>query len=136
MNFLQPDVRKKGSFFLGAPPSLSGNGFRQGTKAACRSSTTIQRDVCAFFGANTQVAILNELLATRRMKGGSIAWRPSIHPPLRKRLSSRDESCLSMKQHDSTGRVCLLRCEHTGCNFKRTSCNQADERRVCCLAPP
>ena len=33
----------------------------------------------AFFGANTQVAILNELLATRRMKGGSFAWRPS--PP-------------------------------------------------------
>ena len=41
-----------------------------------------------------------------------------------------------MKHHDSMGRVCLLRCEHTGCNFKRTSCNQADEKRVFSLPSP
>ena len=78
--------------------------------------------VSAFFGANTQVPILNELLATMWMKGGSVAWRPS-RKLLVDEATRFDGTCVS------------LRCEHTGSNFKRTSCDHVDERRVYCLAP-
>ena len=102
---------KKFFFFCGAPHPPSENGFRQGAIAVCRSSTTIQWDVSHFFGAKTEVAILNELFATRRF----FLWRPS--PSLRKRLSSRGDSRLPIQHHDSMGRVTLFRCERRGCNF-------------------
>ena len=82
------------------------------------------------FGANAQVAILNELFATTRTKARGRKGLISVGSPFATRLSSRDESCLSIKHHDSMGRVSLFRCEHRGCNFKRTFCNQVYEKRV------
>ena len=88
------------------------------------------------FGANAQVAILNELFATTRTKARGRKGLISVGSPFATRLSSRDESCLSIKHHDSMGRVSLFRCEHRGCNFKRTFCNQAYEKRVFFLGAP
>ena len=97
--------RKEGSYI--SRFILCNQAFVKGRKLFVDQAPRFNGDVSAFFGANTEVAILNELLATRRTKK-RVFFLGAPPPPPRKRLSSRDQSCLSIKHHDSTGRVSLF----------------------------
>ena len=86
--FLQPRGRKPGERRVSCQSiNTLQPGFRQRTKAVCRSSTTIQWDVSHFFGANAEVAIFSNFLKWRTEKGSFFLGRlPS--PPSESRLRS------------------------------------------------
>ena len=83
---------------------------------------------CHTFSAQTNRLQFFELFATTRTKTRGRKGLVSVDSHFASRLSSMDESRLPIQHHDSMGRVTLFRCEHRGCNFKRTFCNQADEK--------
>ena len=75
--------------------------------------------VSAFFGANTQVPILNGLLATMWMKGGSIAWRPSLTTPPSQNTAFVKGRKLPVDEATRFDGTCvsLLRCERCDAIF-------------------